>query len=78
MAFGFLYCSWLFVGLFPFGNKFLIIQKKKEGVAGGVDMKFIFFWIIKNLLLKRAMPQQTKNNTPSQKATQKKNGQHLP
>ena len=25
-----MYCSWLFVGLCPFGNKFLIIQKKKE------------------------------------------------
>ena len=30
---------------------------------------FFFFWIIKNLLPKRAMPQQTKNNTSSQKAT---------
>ena len=32
VAFGFLYYSWLFVGLFPFGNKFLIIQKKKKKV----------------------------------------------
>ena len=24
-----LYSSWLFVGLYPFGNKFLIIQKKR-------------------------------------------------
>ena len=29
----------------------------------------VFFWIIKNLLPKRAMPQQTKNNTSSRKAT---------
>ena len=26
-----LYSSWLFVGLCPFGNKFLIIQKKRSG-----------------------------------------------
>ena len=26
--FDFMYYSWFFVGLFPFGNKFLIIQKK--------------------------------------------------
>ena len=30
VAFGFLYCSWLFVGLCPFGNKFLLMQKKKK------------------------------------------------
>ena len=29
-AFGFMVCSWLFVGLFPFGNKFLLIQKKQK------------------------------------------------
>ena len=30
MGLGFLYSSWLFVGLCPFGNKFLIIHKKKK------------------------------------------------
>ena len=30
VVFGLLYCSWLFVGLCPFGNKFLLIQKKKK------------------------------------------------
>ena len=29
VAFGFLYCSGLFVGLWPFGNKLLLIKKKK-------------------------------------------------
>ena len=29
-AFGFLYCSWLFVRLCPFGNKFLLVPKKKR------------------------------------------------
>ena len=29
-----LYSSWLFVGLCPFGNKFLIIQKKKGDERG--------------------------------------------
>ena len=28
--FGFMNYSWFFVGLFPFGNKFLIIEKKKK------------------------------------------------
>ena len=32
MGLDFLYSSWLFVGLFPFGNKFLIIQKKKKNI----------------------------------------------
>ena len=27
---GLLYSSWLFVGFYPFGNKFIIIQKKKK------------------------------------------------
>ena len=47
---------------------------------------FFFFWIVKNLFPKRAMPQQTMNDTMSQKATRKPNrlpekttyGQHLP
>ena len=33
VAFGFLYCSWLFVGLWPFGNKFLLIQKRKNTIG---------------------------------------------
>ena len=30
VAFSFLYCSSLFVGICPFGNKFLLIQRKNK------------------------------------------------
>ena len=39
---GFLYCSWLFCfGLCPFGNKFLLIQKKRYNLL----LIFFFFFV---------------------------------
>ena len=30
VAFGFLYCFWLFVGIWPLGNKLLLIKTKRK------------------------------------------------